>query len=144
MTQRFHRLRPPRRDQKPIYQLALRKDYQRVPLNPDYGLSRANKVKTVCALTDFVSVHFHLHLDPLRKEEYDPHVLIKSRTQVIEVFQPHLWTLYLKHGLGERHAVVHLKHLPSLWPKLLSDRECLRIGTLQLLIELIAHDQMTD
>lgn len=42
----------------------------------DYGLSRATKDTTVCALMEFKSVHFHLHLDLLYKQEYSPPSLL--------------------------------------------------------------------
>jgi hypothetical protein len=35
----------------------------------DYGYSRAIKDTKVCALTDFMSVHFHLHLDIMQRWE---------------------------------------------------------------------------
>jgi len=110
----------------------------------EYGYSRATKDTTVCALTDFMSVHFHLHLELLRKEDYNPDALIGSLAQAIKVCTPHSWDLYLKHGLGKRRAIVHLDHLLSLWPKLFGGHNCVRVGTFQHLIQLMAKDKMTD
>ncbi|KAH3912391.1 hypothetical protein HBI56_204480 [Parastagonospora nodorum] len=110
----------------------------------DYGLSRATKDTTICALTDFVSVHFHLHLDLSPEEDYSPEGLLDVLAQAIEIFASHSWPLYLKHNLCKRRAVVHLDHLLSLWPKLFSNQNCIDIGALQRLIELMARDKMTD
>ena len=110
----------------------------------DYGLSRATKDTTVCALTDFMSVHFHLHLELMRREDYDPDMLLASLAQAIKIFTKGSWALYLKHSLGKRRAVVHLDHLLSLWPKFGLDPVCIEMGTLQRLVELIAQDKMTD
>jgi hypothetical protein len=95
---------------------------------PDYGHSRETKDTAVCALTDLMNVHFLLHLDLLRKEDYDPDALVASLAQAMKVYTPHSWDLYLKHGLEKRRAMVHLDHLLSLWPKLNHAHNCAPIG----------------
>lgn len=174
-----------------IYQLALEKAYQRVPLNPfylnkpdpytgllqtcsavygeacsymveqqtayipvmpgmdwdygepaeDYGLP---KNTAICVLTDFMSVHFHLHIDLLRREDYNPEAVLASLAAALKVYMRHTWDIYIKHGLGNRRAVVHLDHLLSLWPKLFPFDNCVPLGALQHLVNIIAKDQMTD
>ncbi|KAF2826694.1 hypothetical protein CC86DRAFT_405956 [Ophiobolus disseminans] len=85
----------------------------------NYGHSRATKDTIVCALTDFIAVHFHLHLDLLYKKDCNPVPLIDPLVQAIGVYASHSWDLYLEHGLKQRRATVHIDHLLSLWPKLL-------------------------
>jgi hypothetical protein len=95
-------------------------------------------------LTDFMSVHFHLHLDIMQRWEYAPHALLHSLAQAIKVYKPHSFDLHLKHGLIRRRAMVHLDHLLSLWPKIFNYHNCVRIGTFQWLIDLMGEDKMTD
>jgi hypothetical protein len=109
-----------------------------------YGLSRATKDTTVCALTDFMSVHFHLHVHLLCELDYDSAALLDSLKQALKIHKAHSWNLYVQHGLGQRRAVVHLDHLLSLWPKLGVGERYLPIGTLKALVELLAEDKMTD
>jgi hypothetical protein len=107
----------------------------------EYGLP---KHTAVCILTDFMSVHFHLHIDLLYKAGYDPKAVLTSLAAALKVYMQHSWDIYLKHGLGKRRAVVHLDHLLSLWPKLFASDNCVPIGALQRLVSLMAKDQMTD
>jgi hypothetical protein len=95
-------------------------------------------------LTDFMSVHFHLHLDIMQRWEYAPHALLHSLAQAIKVYKPHSFDLHLKHGLIRRRAMVHLDHLLSLWPKIFNYHNCVRIDTFQWLIDLMGEDKMTD
>tara|TARA_R110002003_G_scaffold1519_3_gene23191 strand:- start:2589 stop:3704 length:1116 start_codon:yes stop_codon:yes gene_type:complete len=111
---------------------------------PDYGLSRATKDTTVSALTDFMDVHFHLHIDLLHKDEYDPYALLTSLAQAIKVYTPRSFELYLAHGLGKRRAMIHLDHLLSLWPKLFDSRNCISFWSLPGFLDLIAEDKMTE
>jgi hypothetical protein len=107
----------------------------------EYGLP---KHTAVCILTDFMSVHFHLHIDLLCKADYDPEAVLASLAAALKMYMQHSWDIYLKHGLGKRRAVVHLDHLLSLWPKLFSSNNCIQLGALQHLVSLMAKDQMTD
>jgi hypothetical protein len=47
----------------------------------EYGLTRATKDTSVCALTDLMSVHFHLQIDLLRKEEYESNTVWRHSLQ---------------------------------------------------------------
>jgi hypothetical protein len=77
-----------------------------------------------------MNVHFHLHIDLLHKDEYDPDALLTSLAQAIKVYTPRSFELYLAHGLGKRCAMIHLDHLLSLWPKLFDSRNCISFGSL--------------
>jgi len=110
----------------------------------DYGHSRETKDTMVCALTDFMNVHLQLHVELMRKVDYDADALIESLIQAIKVYTPQLWPLYTKHGLGKRRAMVHLDHLLSLWPKFSYPHSHVPNDTLQRIIALISKDRMTD
>jgi hypothetical protein len=109
-----------------------------------YGLSRATKDTTGCALRDFKSVHFYLHLDLLYKQEYSPPGLLNSLFQAIEVFKSHSWNLFIRHNTNRRCPIVHLDHLLSLWPKLRFEGHEIGTGTPHGLVENIAKDKTTD
>jgi hypothetical protein len=111
----------------------------------EYGLPQATKDTAVCALTEFISVHFHLHIDPLRREEYGTPAVLASLATALEVYRSRSWVLYLERGLGMRRAVVHLDHLLSSWHKLrYCYCDCVPIGTFQDLVIIIAQANMTD
>lgn len=111
----------------------------------NYGVQQETKDTVVCALTDFMTVHFHLHLDLLRKEDYDPDALLSSLARAIEIYQLHSSELFIKHNLEPRRATIHLDHLLSLWPKLRRYHQSyLPIGSLQCLVNLIAKDKTTE
>jgi hypothetical protein len=114
---------------------------------------------------EFMNVNFHLHIDILAQgpvygprgrlhfleglhdtngEEYNPDFLLDSLHQAIKQYQPQSWDLYLKHGLGKRHATVHLDHLLSLWPKICLEQPCVPIAAMRDLVDLLAKDTMTD
>jgi hypothetical protein len=111
----------------------------------EYRLPQAIKDTVVCAMTDFTSVHFHLHIDPLRREEYVTPAVLASLATALKVYMSRSWPLYLERGLRMRRAVVHLDHLLSLWPKLRHCYcDCVPISTFHDLVNLIAQAKITD
>ncbi|KAH7071105.1 hypothetical protein BKA63DRAFT_419790 [Paraphoma chrysanthemicola] len=110
----------------------------------EYGLTRATKDTIVAALGEFVDVHFHLHIELLDKEEYDPNALLKSLAQATEVFSKPSFDLYVAHGLRKRRAMVHLDHLLSLWPKLFASHNSVDFEVLQRVMDRMGDDKMTD
>jgi hypothetical protein len=120
-------------------------DYSYGPPEDAYGLSRETKDTIAAALTDFMSVHLHLHIDLIPgQERYRASELLGSLHDAIARFQPCSWELYLKHNMGNRQAVVHLDHLLSLWPKMYAGQNCVPVGALKALVDLLARDRMTD
>ncbi|KAG9193679.1 hypothetical protein G6011_03714 [Alternaria panax] len=131
-------------------------------LKTDYGLSKGTTDTIAASLTDFMNVHFHLHIDILEQKVsgggahcsenlhdvngkvYNPATLLASLHQAIQQYQQQSWDLYLKHGLKKRHATVHLDHLLSLWPKISCEQPFVPIAAMRDLVNLLAKDTMTD
>jgi hypothetical protein len=126
-------------------------------LSEDYGLSKETTDTIAASLTDFMQVHFHLHVDLLAKpqknkpcslidangQEWNISLLLDSLHQAIKQYIPHSWDRYFQHGLGKRRAIVHLDHLLSLWPKLSEHQPCVPICAMRDLVNLLAQDTMT-
>ena len=77
-------------------------------------------------------------------EEYNPSTLLDTLHQAIKQYMPQSWDLYIKHGLGKRHATVHLDHIFSLWPKICVEHPCVPIAAMRDLVDLLAKDTMTN
>jgi hypothetical protein len=131
-------------EQKPAYiPVIAGMDYSYGAPSDSYGLSRATKDTIAAALTDFMSVKFHLHVDLLPgQERYSVYELLSSLQSAITQFQPCSWDLYMKHYMGDRKATMHLEHLLSLWPKMYAGQNCVPVGALKALVDLLARDKI--
>lgn len=138
-------------------------------LDEDYGLSKETTDTIAASLTEFMEVHFHLHIDIMLNigsrylsddeedddsnntrlldangKEWDISTLLEPLHQAIKNYTPHSWDLYLKHELGKRRVTIHLDHLLSLWPRISKDHPCVPIAAMRDLVDLMAKDTMTD
>jgi hypothetical protein len=120
-------------------------DYSYGPPDETYGLSRESKDTIAASLTDFMSVKVHLHVGLLPgQERYSVYELLDSLIKAIAKFQTRSWDLYLKHNMGNRRVIVHLGHLLSLWPNMYAGQNCVPVGALRALVDLLARDKMKD
>jgi hypothetical protein len=133
-------------EQKPAYiPITAGMDYSYGAPSDSYGLSRATKDTIAASLTDFMNVEFHLHVDLLPgQERYSVYEVLSSLESAITQFQPRSWDLYMKHDMGNRKATVHLDHLLSLWPKMYAGQNCVPVGALKALVDVLARDKMTN
>jgi hypothetical protein len=92
----------------------LLQDYTRayvpaIRLRTDHGLLKGavtDSVKT--ALEHFMTVHFHLHLDITKKEDFDPEADLANLHDLLKEYMAHSPAVSKKHRWRRRRAIVHL------------------------------------
>jgi hypothetical protein len=88
-----------------------------------------------------MTVHFYIHLDITKKEEFDPDADLANLHDLLKEYIAHSPAVSKKHGWRRRRAIVHLDHFVLCWSR---RKPHLIIGAYLDLVKLMAEDNNTD